>query len=89
MVITALTVITIIVWVSFEVYRALTKRPDVGVPPEILSPIDPTLDANTLDKLQERMHFEESEIKINKPTPTPTLTVEKPQSTSEEVQISE
>lgn len=67
-----MTVLSLIAWVGFEVYRMLTREPDVGISPDVLSPLDPALDVDTLNKLQERMLLEESEIVIERPTPTPT-----------------
>lgn len=57
-----LTVITVIAWIGFEVYRALTLEPPAVVSPKILEPIIPDLDSQSLNKLQKRIHLEESEI---------------------------
>jgi hypothetical protein len=57
-----LTVFTAIIWTCFEVYRALTLRPDPNIPPEILAPLTPALDANSLDKLQSRLYLDENQI---------------------------
>jgi len=46
-----LTVITIFFWIGFSAYRALTVTPPVKVPDEILKPIAPTLDRETLLKI--------------------------------------
>lgn len=49
------TLITVTVWVGFEVYRAYTK---VALPEgleQYLTPLDPQLSTEVLDKLQERI----------------------------------
>jgi len=56
------TTITVIIWVTFEVYRSLTIEPDPVVPEEILAPLDPTLDSTRLDELQRRVNLSEEEI---------------------------
>lgn len=53
---------TVLVWVSFEVYRSIAIEPASPVPPHILEPLDPTLDSITLDELQRRIHLSEEEI---------------------------
>lgn len=57
-----LSIITIIIWIGFEVYRAFTVKPSPPVPPEILSPINPILDQQALDELQNRLNLDDSEI---------------------------
>lgn len=57
-----LTTITIIFWVFFTLYNILTSKSPVVVPPHILEPIDPTLDTQTLDKLNDKTYFEEGEV---------------------------
>ncbi len=49
-----LTAITIIVWIGTEIVTTLIKKPDPVLSPEILSPINPTLDSQVLNKLQIR-----------------------------------
>lgn len=56
-----LTTITIIFWIFFGVYRVLTSEAVVNVPPEVLIPINPTLDQNALGKLEQRIFFGEGE----------------------------
>ncbi len=48
-----LTLITLSVWVGFEVYRAYTATamPEVR---QYLEPLNPTLDTQTLQRLEER-----------------------------------
>ncbi|OGM15867.1 hypothetical protein A2V56_05330 [Candidatus Woesebacteria bacterium RBG_19FT_COMBO_42_9] len=57
-----LTVITIFMWIAFSVYRALITQPSVNVPPEILEPISPDLDRETLASLAARTYFGETDV---------------------------
>lgn len=56
-----LTLITSTVWIGFDVYRAFTQRPAPSVSAEVLAPIDPHLDADLLEKLTNRVYFEEGQ----------------------------
>jgi len=78
-----LTTITLVSWVFFSIYRAFVKPQPVVVPPEILEPIDPELDTDSLNKLKERFYLNEEEVpeitpppKTETPSPTtsPTIT---------------
>jgi hypothetical protein len=66
-----LTLITIVFGVGFEVYRTFTTKPAPVVPPAIIEPVDPTLDAATLNKLQQRIYFEANQINEATPTQSP------------------
>jgi len=70
------TTITVIFWVFFSVYTILTQIPDTKVPPELLEPIDPTLDIESLQDISGRVHFEENDVVspivvVSTPTPLP------------------
>jgi len=80
-----LTVVTVAVWIGFDVYRALTTKPAPPVPPEILAPIDPQLNINVLSTIVNRVYVEPkegttqiveslSEGVISTPVPTPVPT---------------
>lgn len=56
--ISILTVITVAFWIALDVYRALTTKPAPAVSEEVLSPLDPTLDQEELDKLRNRLYFD-------------------------------
>ena len=72
-VISVLTVITMLTWIFYEVYQTLTTPPSLEIQPEVLAPITPTLDSQSLDKLQKSVFFEDSEI-VPITQPTATLT---------------
>ncbi len=52
-----LTVITILFWVGFEVYRAFSTQTPPSVPQAILVPLDPKLDLLLLNKLPNKINF--------------------------------
>jgi hypothetical protein len=79
-----LTTITVLFWVFFSVFRVFANKPSVSVPPEVLEPITPTLDSETLGKIGQGVYLMEEDIPQNtvvlptnspEPTvlPTPTL----------------
>lgn len=57
-----ITLITVINWIGFELYRIYTAKPDPIVPAEILASLNPILDEEVLNKLQERVYLEESQL---------------------------
>jgi len=57
-----LTLITAFMWISFNVYRAFTIQPETKVPEEILKPLSPTLDTDTLGKIGNRPLLDDSQI---------------------------
>lgn len=57
-----ITTATIILWIFFEVYRIFTSTSPLDVPEELLKPINPTLDSKALQKVEERVFFEDEEI---------------------------
>lgn len=74
-----LTMITVVFWTGLEIYRALTTAPTPDVPTQILAPINPNLDSQVLNRLQNRIDIPDSEIKtilhdvsgVDEPVPTP------------------
>jgi hypothetical protein len=58
----ALTLITVIVWVVYSLYVALTKPTDITVPPQALENFDTRLDAEALTKLQQSIYLTENEL---------------------------
>jgi len=53
------TTITVIFWIFFTLYQVLTTKPSPSVEPELLEPIDPTLNIDILDKINDKGFFEE------------------------------
>ncbi len=57
-----LSVITVFFWIIFSVLRLLRAPTETKVPDEILSPLNPTLDLDTLNNLENRLFFTETEL---------------------------
>jgi len=77
-IILVLTLITIVTWVSLSVFRALSQKPVPDVAQEVSNPLTPTLDTDSLKKIESRLFLDDSqipEVKIGQPaTPTPKAT---------------
>ena len=70
--IAVMTLITVVFWTFFSVYRVFTSKSPTEVPEEILRPINASLDPEALSLLEERYYLEESEIpEIIHSTPKP------------------
>src|SRR5689334_12473489 len=74
----ALTLITIVFWVGFEVYRSVTTKPTPPVSSNVLEPINPTLDVDALSKIETRIHLDESQIQNVTPKPVETVVIPSP-----------
>jgi hypothetical protein len=64
-----LTTITLIFWVFLSLYNVLVSKPKVDVDQNLLDPLDPSLDTQTLDTLDERIFFEEGEVEFTPISP--------------------
>lgn len=51
-----LTLITILFWISFSIYRVFTTKPEPQVETKIINPISGNLDSQTLDQIEERIY---------------------------------
>ena len=61
-IISALTLITILLWISVGVYEILTGEPEeVIVEEEVLNPLDPNLDVQTLNSINSKVYIPESQ----------------------------
>lgn len=56
------TTITIIFGVFYSIYNIIKSTPSSDVPEELLNPISPSLDIDSLNKLKGRVFFEDQEI---------------------------
>jgi|GEM_PF-1974998 len=80
-----LTLILTVFWVALSIYRAFKKVPDVNIPAAILTPLDVSLNMDTLNGIEGRFYLEDSlipksQVQINAPieeevTPTPVSSV--------------
>ncbi len=79
-----LTLLTSILWVSLNVYRSFTVKPDTTVPAKISEPLTPSLDQNAILKIESKIFFDSSQIpdsvavETSEPSPTvePVATTE-------------
>jgi hypothetical protein len=73
-----LTLITIIMWVSLDVFRTLKKIPESVVPKEISQPLTPTLDETSINRIESQTFLNDSQIPDNvvssSPTPVGSIT---------------
>lgn len=74
-----LTLVTAFVWVASDLLRNFSKKPETKVPEEILEPVNPSLDQETLGKIESALFFDASQIPTlpspspsQEPEPTPT-----------------
>lgn len=49
-----LTVITILFWISFSVYKVFTNNEPLSVPEKVIEPLNPNLDMRTLNEIENR-----------------------------------
>lgn len=75
-----LTLVTILFWIGLSAYRSLTIEPSVNVPSEILEPISPSLDLESLSRVSGRIYFQEQDLAnivlVAPPSPSPEATPE-------------
>lgn len=64
-----LTTITILFWTVFNVYRVLTNKAPITIQENLMEPLSPNLDTQTLDKIQNSLVFEENQFQTPQPTP--------------------
>jgi len=51
-----LTSITVVFWVFFSIYSAVSKTTPVSVTEEVILPLDPKLDTQTINQMEERIY---------------------------------
>ncbi len=54
-----LTSITIVFWVVFSIYSAVSKPPNIELPNELLEDVNPKLDSETVNQIKSRNYYEE------------------------------
>ena len=60
-----LTIITIILWIALNIYRSFTVKPVPSVPNEILAPLTPSLDTDTIKQIEAGIYLDSSQIPGN------------------------
>jgi hypothetical protein len=71
-----LTLITVVMWVSFDIYRAFLKPADVNVPAAVSQPLTPTLDQNVINQLESKPYLDNSQIPDTVVNSAPVATAE-------------
>jgi len=57
-----ITLITIVMWIGFSIYRAITTPPEPSVSQTVSATLDPTLDTGTVSKIESNLFFSGSQI---------------------------
>jgi hypothetical protein len=74
-----LTLITIVFWIVFSIIRAVQTPQKVEVPADILKPLDPTLDTQSINDIEQRIFYTSDQIgqtAITIPSPSPSASPE-------------
>ncbi len=54
--------VTVLIWIGYSIYSALSKPAQINVPKEALEDFDATLDDEALIRLQESVYLNEEEL---------------------------
>lgn len=83
LVLSTLTLITVLTWIAFDVYQALTKTTIPEVIQEQMRPLEPKIDKTKIERLKGRLSISEEEIEktIMSKVEKSTTTLETPEST--------
>lgn len=81
-------------WVFLDVFRAIKKAPELVVPTQISQPLSPSLDQDSINKIESRTFLNDSQIPdsnivITSPTPTATIAPEASSTPSATIQPTE
>lgn len=75
LVLSVLTLITVLIWIAYDVYQALTKYTLPKVLEEQMKPLEPEIERTKIEKLKKRLSIPEEELeKIPLPEITPEAT---------------
>lgn len=72
------TLITVLAWITFEIYRTAHQTTITQITQEQMKPLNPKIDTNTIEALKSDLVFEESALNFSAPEPvaSPTATHE-------------
>ncbi|HUS59814.1 MAG TPA: hypothetical protein VMX76_00290 [Nevskiaceae bacterium] len=74
LILSIMTLLTVITWIFFEVYRTLRKQASTQITKKQMESLDPKINTTIIQSLKENLSFSNEELNIV-PTPTPTETV--------------
>ena len=57
-----MTLLTALVWVGLNIYRSIAIKPAAPVSEDILKPLNPTLDTETIQKIEAAIFIQDSEV---------------------------
>lgn len=57
-----MTLITVVMWISFDIYRAFAKPQDPSVPANVSEPLTPVLDLDVMNKVNSDLFLDDSQI---------------------------
>jgi len=57
-----LTLVTVLMWIGFTIFRAITTAPEPSVPQDVSQTLSPALDTVTLNKVKSGLFFSTSQI---------------------------
>jgi hypothetical protein len=66
-----LTLVTVVMWVSLDIYRAIKHPVEFTVPTEISQPLTPTLDQDAINQVESRTFLLDSQIPEIVASPSP------------------
>lgn len=69
-----LSLITIVAWVGFSIYRAFSQTTPPDVPSNVSASLDPTLDTTEINQIETKLFFSGSQIPNITAAPSPTAT---------------
>lgn len=58
-----LSVITLVTWVVFDIYRIFTRPSPVELEPEVLEGISPTLNQDVISEIENRIFFSDDQVR--------------------------
>lgn len=77
-----LTLMTTVVWVSLNIYRAITVGPTPSVAQDVSEALNPTLNKEAITKIESSVFFQDSEIPqistVTSGTPAPQIVLPSP-----------
>ena len=59
-----MTLLTVLTWIGFEIYRTATKTTIPRVTQEQMKPLDPKIKKEVIEKLRKNLWFSEEELLI-------------------------
>jgi hypothetical protein len=60
-----LTLITAVMWISLNIYSAITSTPSPVVQAEVSEPLNPVLDIEVISQIESRLYLDDSQIPEN------------------------